>query len=111
MFLKGGGWGVTKPRQLILVYNITNLTKTRTYFVKSPEWQEAFQQLEDKLLDAPIWVRAKAYQSYVLTTDATNSHVEAVLAKYKMMVKVWLVISQRNLNQPRPDTPPRIEEP
>ncbi len=59
----------------------TNLTRTRTTFIWTEESQQAFEQLKACLMDAPILVKAQVDQPFILTTDASNSHVGGVLSQ------------------------------
>ncbi len=58
---------------------LTNLT--RTTFNWTEESQQAFEQLKACLMDAPVLVKAQVDQPFILTTDASNSHVGGVLSQ------------------------------
>ncbi len=60
---------------------LTNLTRARTIFSWTEESQQAFEQLKAYLMDAPILVKAQVDQPFILTTNASNSHVGGVLSQ------------------------------
>ncbi len=61
--------------------SLTNLTRARTIFNWTEESQQAFEQLKACLMDAPVLVKAQVDQPFILTTDASNSHVGGVLSQ------------------------------
>ena len=60
---------------------LTNLTRSKVEFHWSPECESAFQQLKSLLTQAPVLVRADITQPFIVTTDASNTHVGAVLSQ------------------------------
>ncbi len=60
---------------------MTNLTRARTIFSWTEESQQAFEQLKACLTDAPVLVKAQVDQPFILTTDASNSHVGGVFSQ------------------------------
>jgi len=69
------------PNFAKLARPITDLTRTNNPFIWNTNCQEAFTQLKDHLVDAPILVKAQRYQLYILTTDDSKYHVGAVLCQ------------------------------
>ncbi len=57
---------------------LTNLTRARTTFNWTEESQQAFEQLKACLMEAPVLVKAQVDQPFILTIDASNSHVGGV---------------------------------
>lgn len=61
---------------------LTNLTKKNQTFRWTTECQEAFQTLKERLTQAPVLKKADMNQDFVLETDASSTHVGAVLMQY-----------------------------
>ncbi len=61
---------------------LTDLTKKGKVFTWAPECQQAFEKLKEKLLDPPILAKADMSKPFVLDTDASASHVGAILMQY-----------------------------
>ncbi len=60
---------------------LTNLTKKDQPFLWTDKCQEAFDTLKRSLAQAPILARAQSNQPFILTTDASNTHVGGVLSQ------------------------------
>ncbi len=60
---------------------LTNLTRNTAEFVWTDKCQEAFQELKSKLVKAHVLVRADIAKPFVLTTDASDTHVGGVLSQ------------------------------
>ena len=58
---------------------LTTLQSKLVKFSWSPECQEAFEKLKDKLMSTPVLVKADLSKDFELHTDASNNHVGAVL--------------------------------
>ena len=59
---------------------LTNLTRKNHPFAWSLREGEAFQQLKDALLQAPVLQLADSIREFILTTDASNFAIGAVLS-------------------------------
>ena len=60
---------------------LTNLTKKNAPFDWTENCSKAFEALKEKLTHAPVLVRAQIDQPFILTTDASNTHVGGVLSQ------------------------------
>lgn len=60
---------------------LTSLTRSRVTFQWTEECEQAFQQLKRCLMDTPILARAQMNEPFLLTTDASNTHVGGVLSQ------------------------------
>lgn len=60
---------------------LTNLTRTGIMFKWTEECQRAFETLKEKLVEAPVLVRADLEKEFIVTTDASNTHVGGVLSQ------------------------------
>ncbi len=60
-------------------YPLSNLTKAQVKFHWTGEFQQAFERLKSSLISPPILVKARLDQPFIVTTDASNSHVGGVL--------------------------------
>lgn len=60
---------------------LTNLTKKDHPFFWDDKCQEAFETLKSSLAQAPILARAQSHYPFILTTDASNTHVGGVLSQ------------------------------
>ena len=60
---------------------LTQLTRARTTFHWTESCQRAFETLKDCLVNAPVLVKVQLDQPFILTTDASNTHVGAVLSQ------------------------------
>ncbi len=90
---------------------LTNLTRARTIFNWTEESQQAFEQLKACLIDAPVLVKAQVDQPFILTTDASNSHVGGVLSQIQPDGSNQPTgTSQRNLTHVRLAILPRIRK-
>ncbi len=45
------------------------------------ERQKSFEHLKNHLVNSPILVKAHVYQPFILTTDASDTHVGGVLSQ------------------------------
>ncbi len=59
----------------------TNLTRKTQTFKWTDQCQTAFETLKEYLSKAPVLVRAQPHQPFILTTDATSTHVGGVLSQ------------------------------
>ena len=62
---------------------LTNLTRTGVDFRWTEDCQLAFETLKDKLVQAPVLVRADLDREFLVTTDASNTHVGGVLSQVR----------------------------
>ncbi len=64
---------------------LTNLTKKKKKKKKTIKWndqcQTTFQTLKKHLSKAPVLVRAQPHQPFIVTTNASNTHVGGVLSQ------------------------------
>ena len=60
---------------------LTNLTRTGVVFKWTDECQKSFDSLKEKLVQAPVLVRANLDKEFIVTTDASNTHVGGVLSQ------------------------------
>ncbi len=60
---------------------LTNLTKKTQPLIWTEQCQNAFETLKECFSKAPILARAQSNQSFIVTTDASNSHVGGVLSQ------------------------------
>ncbi len=60
---------------------LTQLTRARATFQWTEGCQRAFDTLKECLVNAPVLVKAQVDQPFILTTDASNTHVGAVLSQ------------------------------
>ncbi len=60
---------------------LTNVTRSNTVFAWTEECQKSFAHLKDSLVNAPILVKAQVDQTFILTTDASDTHVGGVLSQ------------------------------
>lgn len=58
---------------------LTNLTRKDISFVWTPDCQEAFEILKSKMSQPPLLVKADVSKPFMLHTDASGTHVGAVL--------------------------------
>lgn len=61
------------------VVPLTNLTRSAVPFLRTAECQNAFEQLKSCPTNAPILVKAQIDKPFVITIDASNTHVGDVL--------------------------------
>ncbi len=59
---------------------LTNLTRKNIEFKWTERCQEAFAELKSRLAQAPVIVRADVHQPFIVTTDASGTHVGGVLS-------------------------------
>ena len=69
------------PRFAEIAKPLNTLTKKDTIFNWSKECQEAFDQLKQKLIDPPILKYPNFEETFVVTTDASNFALGAVLSQ------------------------------
>ncbi len=60
---------------------LTSLTRITQTFKWTDQCQTAFETLKEYLSKAPVLVRAQPHQPFILTTDASNTHVGSVLSQ------------------------------
>ncbi len=58
-----------------------NLTRKNQVFKWSEDWQRSLDALKDSVTRAPVLVGADITQPFIITTDASNSHVGGVLSQ------------------------------
>ncbi len=54
---------------------LANLTRSNIEFKWTEECQKSFEQLKSQLVNSPVLVKAQVEQPFVLTTDASDTHV------------------------------------
>lgn len=69
------------PSYACLALPLTNLAKKEVDFVWTEDCQSAFEQLKEKLISAPVLVKAQMDRTFILTTDASKHYVGAVLSQ------------------------------
>ena len=69
------------PNYAKIATPLTNLTRVNVDFLWNKECQEAFNTLKTKLKEEPVLVKAQIDQPFILTTDASQTHVGAVLSQ------------------------------
>ncbi len=67
-------------RETCIAAPLTNLTRGKVEFRWNNQCQEAFEELKTRLMQAPILVKADTQQPFVITTDASYTHVGGVLS-------------------------------
>ncbi len=60
---------------------LTNLTRNSVDFNWTDKCQQAFEDLKEKLVNAPILIRADITKPFVVTTDVNDTHVGGVLSQ------------------------------
>ncbi len=60
---------------------LTNLTRSNTVFAWTEKCQSSFEHLKNSLVRAPILVKAQVDRPFILTTDASDTHVGGVLSQ------------------------------
>ncbi len=60
---------------------LTNLTRKNLEFRWTDQCQAAFEELKSRLTSAPVLVRADVHQPFIITTDASDTHVGGVLSQ------------------------------
>ncbi len=58
---------------------LTSLIRTRTTFSWTEESQQSFEPWKSYLMDAPILLKVQIDKTFILSTDASNSHAGANL--------------------------------
>ncbi len=69
------------PRFAKMAAPLTNLTRESAEFQWTEHCQEAFDELKARLTQAPILVKADVHQPFIVTTDASGTHVGGVLSQ------------------------------
>lgn len=82
---------ITKP--------LTSLLKKNTNFVWLPEQQKSFDELKHKITAAPILQYPDFSKPFVLTTDASNFAVSAILSQGKIGQDLPVAYASRTLNK------------
>ena len=62
---------------------LTNLTSSKVNFKWTDECQKSFNHLKSCLMESPILASVQLDQPFFLTTDASDTHVGAVLSQYQ----------------------------
>ncbi len=57
---------------------LTNLTRTNTIFKWTEQSQQLFEQLQACQMNTPVLVKAQVNQPFLLTTDASSTHIGGV---------------------------------
>ncbi len=60
---------------------LANLLRTNTTFKWMEQSQQSFEQLKACLMNTPILVKTQVNQPFLLTTDASNTHIGCVLSQ------------------------------
>ncbi len=60
---------------------LTNLTRVKERFDWNEQCQTAFETLKQCLANAPVLARVRTDQPFIVTTDASNTHVGGVLSQ------------------------------
>ncbi len=61
---------------------LTDLTRKKQPFKWDETCQHAFEEIKSRLVSSPVLVKANLSQQFVLETDASQHHVDAVLLQY-----------------------------
>ncbi len=69
------------PKFAKIATPLTNLTKINVPFVWTDKCQEAFEKLKQCLTQASILIRVNISQLFVVTTDASKTHVGGILSQ------------------------------
>ena len=69
------------PNFAKLATPLTNLTRKTEQFAWTKPCQTAFEALKDCIAKAPVLVRAQTGQPFIITTDASNTHVGGVISQ------------------------------
>ena len=69
------------PNYAKIATPLTNLTRATVEFHWSKDCDNAFNILKEKLKEEPVLVKAQIDQPFILTTDASQTHVGAVLSQ------------------------------
>ncbi len=64
-----------------LPHLLTNLTRKTQPFKWTEQCQTAFETLKEYLSKAPVLVRVQPHQPFIVTTDASKSHVGGILSQ------------------------------
>ncbi len=75
---------------------LTNLTRSNTVFAWAEECQKSFEPLKNSLVNAPILVKAQVDQPFILTTDASDTHVGGILSQLQSVGANKPVTSQKS---------------
>ncbi len=68
------------PRFAKIAAPLTSLTCKNTEFTWTDKCYEAFIELKSRLTSAPVLVRAGVHKPFIITTDASDTHVGGVLS-------------------------------
>ncbi len=60
---------------------LINLTRSNTVFTWTDECQKSFEHLKNSLVNSPIIAKDQVDQPFILTTDASDTHVGGVLSQ------------------------------
>ncbi len=67
-----------------IVTPLTNLTRKKQAFKWTDQCQTSFEILKEYLSKAPVLVRAQPHQPFILTSDASNTHVGGGLSQIQI---------------------------
>ncbi len=60
---------------------LTNLTRKNVEFKRTEPCQNAFEEFKARLIQAPVLVGADIHKPFIVTTDASGTHVGGVLSQ------------------------------
>ncbi len=63
---------------------LTNMTRSNAVFAWKEECQKSFEHLKNSLVNAPILVKAQVDRQFILTTNASDTHVSGVLSQLQL---------------------------
>jgi hypothetical protein len=86
------------PRFSQIVAPLHSLLKKNTTFEWLGEQEEAFQGLKHKLMSQPILQYPDFSKEFILSTDASNEGIGAVLAQGQLGKELPIAYASRSLN-------------
>ncbi len=93
---------------------LTNMTRSNTVFAWTEECQKSFEHLKNSLVNAPILVKVQVDRPFILTTDASDTHVGGVLSQLQLdgaNKPVGYFSKKKKKIHARPVIPPQIKRP
>jgi len=78
---------------------LTELTKKDRPFIWSESQQKAFESIKDKLCTAPVLAYPKFVLPFILTTDASQVPVAAILSQVQNGVERPIAYARRQMNR------------
>ena len=91
---------------------LTNLTRARSDFRWTEACQSAFETLKACLVSAPVLVKARVNEPFIVTTDASNTHVGGVLSQVQADgANKPIGYFSKKLSPVNLDTQPQIRKP